>query len=315
MRSGLGAPVAGAIGLALGVAAIVAVEREATFQSMPLLVPALVVAIPLCIVALSRLAAARGRAVAVAVPLLFAVLVLGIWEVMVRALGVSPILLPPPSRIGASIAVMLPDLLLDFEQTVVESAIPGFLLGSCLGFAVALAVDRSRFLKDGLQPLSNFAGVIPIIGVAPIMIMWFGFGSASKIAVVVLMTFFPSFSNTIAGLKEARGHERDLMVSYAASYWQTLWKLRLPMALPFVFAALKVNASLALIGTIVAEFFGTPFHGLGFRISVEIGHLSVDHVWAAITAAGLSGAMAYGLLTMIERAANFWHPTQRGGAS
>ena len=106
---------------------------------------------------------------------------------------------------------------------------------------------------------------------------------------------------------------RDLMTSYAATYWQTLRKLRLPAALPFLFAALKINASLALIGAIVAEFFGTPVHGIGFRISAEIGHLALDHVWAAIFAAALVGSLSYALLAWAERSATFWHPSQLTG--
>jgi NitT/TauT family transport system permease protein len=179
--------------------------------------------------------------------------------------------------------------------------------------AVGAAVDRSPFLQEGLLPLSSFASVIPIVGVAPIMIMWFGFGWESKAAVVVLITFFPAFVNMVAGLQQASAIERDLMTSYAATYWQTMRKLRLPAALPFLFAAFKINASLALIGAIVAEFFGTPIHGLGFRISAEIGHLALDHVWAAIVAAALVGSLSYALLALGERAATFWHPSQLTG--
>jgi NitT/TauT family transport system permease protein len=220
------------------------------------------------------------------------------------------ILLPPPSTIGAAFWQMLPDLLLDVQQTVLFAAIPGFMIGTGLGFLAGAAADRSPFLQQGLMPLSNFASVIPIVGVAPIMIMWFGFGGESKAAVVILVTFFPAFVNMIAGLQQASRIERDLMTSYAASDWQTMWKLRLPAALPFLFAALKINASLSLIGAIVAEFFGTPVHGIGFRISAEIGHLALDHVWAAIVIAALVGSLSYALLAMAERSATFWHPSQ-----
>ena len=145
------------------------------------------------------------------------------------------------------------------------------------------------------------------------MIMWFGLGWQSKAAVVVLITFFPAFVNMLAGLQQASGIERDLMASYAATYWQTMRKLRLPAALPFLFAAFKINASLALIGAIVAEFFGTPVHGIGFRISAEIGHLALDRVWAAIVVAALVGSLSYVLLALAERGATFWHPSQLSG--
>jgi NitT/TauT family transport system permease protein len=265
--------------------------------------------------ALAGLAEDDGRAAVVLTPALFAVLVLFLWEVLTRGFDIPMILLPAPSAISAAFWETLPDLVQDVEQTVLFAAIPGFLIGTLLGFLAGAGVDRSPFLQQGLLPLSNFASVIPIVGVAPIMIMWFGFGGESKAAVVILITFFPAFVNMVAGLQQASTIERDLMTSYAATYWQTMWKLRLPAALPFLFAALKINASLSLIGAIVAEFFGTPVHGIGFRISAEIGHLALDHVWAAILVAALVGSLSYALLAMAERAATFWHPSQLTGRS
>jgi NitT/TauT family transport system permease protein len=103
------------------------------------------------------------------------------------------------------------------------------------------------------------------------------------------MTFFPMLVNTVAGLNASSSIERDLMRTYAANYWETLLKLRLPAAGPFIFNALKINSTLALIGAIVAEFFGTPIVGMGFRISTEVGKLNIDLVWAEIAVAALAG--------------------------
>ncbi len=125
------------------------------------------------------------------------------------------------------------------------------------------------------------------------------------------MTFFPMLVNTIAGLAASGRMERDLMRSYAASYFETLLLLRLPSALPFIFNALKINSTLALIGAIVAEFFGTPIVGMGFRISTEVGRMNVDLVWATIAIAALSGSLFYGALAMLERSLTFWHPSYR----
>jgi NitT/TauT family transport system permease protein len=105
--------------------------------------------------------------------------------------------------------------------------------------------------------------------------------------------------------------ELDLMNTYAASWWQTLTKLRLPAAAPFIFNALKINSTLALIGAIVAEFFGTPIVGMGFRISTEVGRMNVDMVWAEIAVAALAGSAFYGAVVLIERAVTFWHPSIR----
>jgi NitT/TauT family transport system permease protein len=101
------------------------------------------------------------------------------------------------------------------------------------------------------------------------------------------------------------------MRSYGAGYWSTLVKLRLPLAMPFVFNALKINSTLALIGAIVAEFFGTPIVGMGFRISTEVGKLGLDMVWAEITVAAVAGSAFYGLIALVERAVTFWHPSYR----
>jgi NitT/TauT family transport system permease protein len=172
-------------------------------------------------------------------------------------------------------------------------------------------VDRVPFLKRGLLPLGNLVSALPIVGIAPIMVMWFGFDWESKAAVVVVMTFFPMLVNTVAGLGAADAQQRELMRSYAAGYWQTLVMLRLPSAMPFIFNALKINSTLALIGAIVAEFFGTPTVGMGFRISTEVGRMNVDMVWAEIAMAALAGSAFYGAVALIERAVTFWHPSYR----
>jgi NitT/TauT family transport system permease protein len=112
-------------------------------------------------------------------------------------------------------------------------------------------------------------------------------------------------------LNQADAMSLDLMRSYGAGYWQTFFKVRLPSALPFVFNALKINSTLALIGAIVAEFFGTPIVGMGFRISTEVGRMNVDMVWAEIVVAALAGSAFFGVIAFVERAFTFWHPSYR----
>jgi NitT/TauT family transport system permease protein len=248
---------------------------------------------------------------ALVVPGLFGLLLLWLWQVLVVGFDIPMVLLPSPARIGHQLTANAGQLWQDFRQTFLKSVLAGFTLGSASGFIVALLVDRSPFLQRGLLPLGSLVSAIPIVGIAPIMVMWFGFDWQSKAAVIVVMTFFPMLVNTIAGLAASNDIERDLMQSYAASYWQTLLKLRLPSALPFIFNALKINSTLAMIGGIVAEFFGTPVVGMGFRISVEIGRMNVDVVWATIAVAALAGSMFYGVLALIERGLTFWHPSYR----
>lgn len=253
------------------------------------------------------------RAARLAVPLLFGITLLVLWEGIVRGFNIPSVLLPPPSAIWTRLINSLPTLWADFRQTFLKSVITGYALGCGLGFLVAILIDRSPFLQKGLLPLGNFVSALPVIGVAPIMVMWFGFDWQSKVAVVVIMTFFPMLVNTVAGLAAASHMERDLMRTYAASWWQTLIKLRLPAAWPFIFNALKINSTLALIGAIVAEFFGTPIVGMGFRISTEVGRMNVDMVWAEIAIAALAGSVFYGVVALAERAVTFWHPSVRGG--
>ena len=185
-------------------------------------------------------------------------------------------------------------------------------LGCGAALLTAIVVDRFDFLRRGLLPVGNFVAALPIIGIAPILVMWFGFDWQSKAAVVVVMVFFPVLVNAVQGLSDTSAMQRDLMRTYAASYWTSLWKLRLPAALPFIFNGLKIASTLALIGAIVAEFFGSPITGMGFRISTSVGLLQLDLVWAEIVVAALAGSAFYGGVALIERAATFWHPSQRG---
>ncbi|AJY47717.1 ABC transporter permease [Martelella endophytica] len=245
------------------------------------------------------------------VPVIFGASLIVLWEGVVRAFNIPPILLPAPTAIWARLSTSLPTLWADFRQTFMKAVLIGYVLGCGSGFLVAILIDRSPFLKRGLLPFGNFVAALPIVGIAPIMVMWFGFDWPSKAAVVVVSTFFPMLVNTIQGLSSASDMERDLMRTYAASWSQTLLKLRLPAAWPFIFNALKINSTLALIGAIVAEFFGTPTVGMGFRISTEVGRANIDMVWAEIAVAAVAGSAFYGVVALIQRVVTFWHPSVR----
>lgn len=245
------------------------------------------------------------------IPALLGVWFISLWELATIGFAIPHVLLPAPSVVGESILASIPTLAADFNQTVIKAVIPGFLLGNFVGFSVAVVADKIPFLRRGLLPVGNLVSAIPIVGIAPIMVMWFGFDWHSKVAVVVIMTFFPMLVNTIAGLGQSDAMEKDLLRSYGASYWQSFFKLRLPNALPFIFNALKINSTLALIGAIVAEFFGTPIVGMGFRISIEVGRMNIEMVWATIAVAALAGSSFYGLLALLERRVTFWHASFR----
>lgn len=260
---------------------------------------------------LAASSAADTPAVRLAVPAIFGLTLLIMWEILVRMLEVSPVILPPPTMIAARFAGEIPTLWADFVQTIIKGALTGYIVGGLAAFAVAIIADRSDFLTRGILPVGSFMAALPIVGIAPIFVRWLGSDWQSKAAVVAVMVFFPILVNTVAGLRDTTAMQRDLMRTYGASYWATLFKLRLPAAMPFIFNGLKIATTLALIGAIVAEFFGSPTVGMGFRISTSVGQLALDMVWAEIVVAAIAGSTFYGLMAWIEGRVTFWHPSQR----
>lgn len=254
---------------------------------------------------------AERPGVALLVPAIFGLTILVVWELVVRGLDVPLVILPAPTVILATFGRQTGILWQDFMQTIVKGALSGYVIGCLAAFAVAIVADRYDFLRRGLLPVGNFMAALPIVGTAPILVMWYGFDWQSKAAVVVVMVFFPMLVNTVAGLRATSPMQRDLMRTYGASYFDTLVKLRLPAAMPFVFNGLKISTTLALIGAIVAEFFGSPIVGMGFRISTSVGQLALDMVWAEIVVAALAGSAFYGIVALIEKRVTFWHPSHR----
>jgi NitT/TauT family transport system permease protein len=294
-----------------------AVPPGSSFENGPptYLLLALLGTLLLAAYSVKRLAAMDHPACRPATAALFGLWVLYFWQVGVTLFDVPRVLLPAPAAILNALWERWDTLGADFVQTVLKAVLVGWLLGNALGFGVAVAIDRAPFLQRGLLPLASLTSTVPLVAVAPIAVMWFGFEWPSKAAVVVLMTFFPMLVSALAGLQAAGKLERELMHTYAASYRRTLLDLRLPMALPYLFSAMKVNATLALIGAIVAEFFGSPTVGLGFRISTEAAKMNMGLVWAAIVVASVTGSLAYALLVQLERRFAFWHPSVRAGAA
>ena len=244
-------------------------------------------------------------------PILFGGSVIFVWEASVIHFGVNPIILPPPSAVYYKFISSIPTLWEDFVQTAIKGALSGYIIGCVIAFAVSLIADKFKFFERGVLPIGNFLAAMPIIGIAPILVMWYGYGWQSKAAVVAVMVFFPILVNTVQGMKMSDKIHRDLMQTYNASYLQTLFKLRLATAMPFIFNGLKICTTLALIGAIVAEFFGSPIRGMGFRISTEAPRFALDMVWAEITVAAMAGSWFYGGVVLLEKWITFWHPSQR----
>jgi NitT/TauT family transport system permease protein len=244
-------------------------------------------------------------------PILFGGSVIFVWEASVIHFGVNPIILPPPSAVYYKFISSIPTLWEDFVQTAIKGALSGYIIGCVIAFAVSLIADKFKFFERGVLPIGNFLAAMPIIGIAPILVMWYGYGWQSKAAVVAVMVFFPILVNTVQGMKMSDKIHRDLMQTYNATYLQTLLKLRLSTAMPFIFNGLKICTTLALIGAIVAEFFGSPIRGMGFRISTEAPRFALDMVWAEITVAAMAGSLFYGGVVLLEKWITFWHPSQR----
>jgi NitT/TauT family transport system permease protein len=153
---------------------------------------------------------------------------------------------------------------------------------------------------------------VPILALAPIFNNWFGaLNSASKIAIVAVSGYFPSMISTVRGLTSADALSLELMKSYAASQWEMFRKLRLPSALPFIFSALKVGTTLAMIAAIVSEYFGGSTAGLGYRIRDDAGLFKYPDAWSAIFVAALYGIIFYMVVSVVERALMSWHVSFR----
>lgn len=247
-------------------------------------------------------------------PLLVFVVVGGIWEVAVRLLQVPVFLLPAPSSILTIFFANAGELFL-YGFNTFRQAIVGFVIGCGLGILVAIVTARSQTISDVLVPMAVASNSVPIVAMAPLAIVWFGIDEGSKIAIVAVMCFFPTLVSTVRGLMAVSPAELELMRSYAASEWEVFRKLRVPTALPYLFNAFKICATLSMIGAIVAEFFGGSVKYLGVYIKTEANILHTTEAWAAIVVACIIGIVFYLVIVGVERAVMPWHSSQRGEES
>lgn len=232
-------------------------------------------------------------------------------EALLRAYQVPVGLIPTPTRVIETLWLVRDVLLQDAFQTFVLEALVGYLVGVAVGLLIAYTASRYVFLERGLLPYATIFSSIPIVALAPVMVKLMGLGWDSKAAIVAITVVFPVVVNTFRGLTEVSNLSLDLMRSYAASDGQAYRWLRIPNALPFVFNALKIGTTLAMIGAIVGEFFGTNGQGLGFRIQIEAGRFGFDIVWAAIIVASVIGIAWYNLVAALEKRFTGWHVSFR----
>ena len=251
-----------------------------------------------------------GRRVRDWIPaVLVLVLVIAGWQAAIPAFHIHKFLLPQPSTIWSAFWDTRGELLkagwLTFQQ-----ALGGFAVGSGAAIVVALVLARWRPLGRALMPYAIAANAIPIIAFAPIANAWFSpFGRSSKIAIAAALCFFPVLVNTLRGLTAVRPESLELMRSYAGGQFEIFRRVRIPSALPFVFTGLKVASVLAMIGAIVAEYFGGTLGDLGTLIRSQYQVFDYRNAWAGILVACLYGIAFYRAVALCERVALRWQPS------
>lgn len=231
------------------------------------------------------------------------------WEFWVQWRDIALIVVPPPSAVWERF-IDDPDFFLREGGWTLYEATLGLLAGSAFALALAIVMAHSSLTERALFPLAIIIKVTPIVAVAPVLVILFGFGTTPKIVVAALLSFFPMLVNTMTGLRDVNPGALEFMRTLRASPWQLFWKLRLPGALPYLFAALKVTYPLALIGAVVAEWF-TGDRGLGLVIFVANSNLDTPTLFAAIAVLALTGVALSVVLSLVERRLLFWHETVR----
>jgi NitT/TauT family transport system permease protein len=247
----------------------------------------------------------KWRAISVAVVLVF----LGIWELLPRLGLVSTIILPPVTEVWSGLAELVTQATFPrhLRVTIVEMMF-GFGIGTLLGFAIGVALGVWEAVKKSVYPLVVAFQSLPKIVLAPLLITWFGYGIESKIAMAVVIAFFPVLINTMVGLETVPDEARQLMRSLKASRGQVFRKLSLPHAAPFIMAGIKTGLTFAVIGAIVGEFVGSS-EGLGYLLHAYSFQLRIDKVFAVIVVLSLIGAILYFTIDWLERRMIYWRNT------
>jgi len=238
--------------------------------------------------------------------LLLIALVLALWEVAVRLFEVPLFILPAPSSVFVAFyRGFASGLYLDHIWVTVGETLLGFVLGTALAFVLGTVIAVSRPLEYFLYPFVVMFQAMPKVALAPLIIVWFGLGLASKVVNAGLVAFFPLMVNTIVGLRSAEEDKVNLMRSLAASKTQIFWMLQLPNAMPYIFAGLEIAMIFALIGAIVAEFVGAQ-SGLGMLIQSMNFTMDVAGQFSVLLLLSILGLLLNGIVTGVRRRVLFW---------
>lgn len=243
------------------------------------------------------------------VPLIGFVLLFAVWEGAVHLTGVKEYLLPRPSTIWSELLKRYPTVA-EGAWVTTQEILAGYLLAVVVSVPLALAVAYSRFVETAIYPVVVFLQIIPKIAIAPLFIIWFGFGFTPKLLLVFLLSFFPIVVASIAGFKSVDPEIMDFARTTGASGWKMFFKIRLPQALPDIFTGLKVGAALSATAAVVAEFVAAD-KGLGYLLLQYNGQFETPMVFAIVVLLSLIGLAVYYVVEIIERIAIPWHVSQQ----
>ncbi len=234
-------------------------------------------------------------------PITFALFLLG-WEALVRLGRYPAFILPSPQRVGQKlIAVALDGTLWQHAGVTLVEVLGGLTLGATIAALLGYLLAQSVAIERAISPYLVASQAIPIVAIAPLLVIWFGPGLVSKILISALIVFFPILVNTIAGVRSVPPDLRDLMRSLHATRWQMLVKLEIPAAMPVLLAGLKVGATLSVIGAVVGELAGADA-GLGFMINLADGQYDTARVFVGVLALVVMALSLYGIVSLLE-----WH--------
>lgn len=243
------------------------------------------------------------------VPVVTLFAVLATLEIVIRLLNIPEYVLPTPSRVSQAFFDPRTQLLKHTSVTLGES-VCGLLIGSSVGLFLGIILAESKSTRLALLPYVVGSNAVPVVAVAPLVLMWFGYGFMSRAVVSAFLCFFPLCINAYRGLQAADKYYRELFEVYGATRSQYLLKARLPYAMPFLFAGAKLNATYAVIGAVVAEFIGTTA-GLGHGIVHASYNTDTPRLWAYLVVSILLGISFYGMVWILE----FWYGRRHGQVS
>lgn len=228
-----------------------------------------------------------------------------LWEMIVRVLKVSPLILPAPSKIALEF-IKRADRLPEHAWTTAVEAVVGLLIGVSVAISISFLISEFRFFRRALYPLIMAKQVVPVIVFAPILLVWFGYGMMSKIVIAALICFFPVVVNTVHGLSSVQPEMIDLAKSLGSSRWRIFVKLRFPHAMPHIYTAMRPTVALAIIGAVVGEFIGGNA-GLGYLIVEALRFLNLPAMFAATIALVLLGLSLYAVVEVIGLLSLGWY--------